>query len=146
MAGMVPRLPHLPGYLQSGEAFPARCSGKFHPIQLDLLAILGGPENLFSVSKATAVSSQGQKPQGDSAPLGSPRACFVLSPKTLGLGLPWKRWQRPEVSLLIQPYLPHSVNFPSVNKGPLWSVRPARALQANEVSPLHKGWEQLWVV
>lgn len=59
VAGMAPRLPHFPGYLQSGEAFPARCSAKFHPIQLDLLAIPGGPKNLFAVSKATAISSQG---------------------------------------------------------------------------------------
>lgn len=59
VAGMAPRLPHFPGYLQSSEAFPARCSEKFHPIQLDLLAIPGGPKNLFAVSKATAISSQG---------------------------------------------------------------------------------------
>lgn len=83
-------------FLPGGDSFPAGPSGKFPTIQLDLLALPREARNLStSFSKASIVTSRGQKPQVDSDPLGLLRPCFVLSPKALAQGPPQRTWQKP---------------------------------------------------
>lgn len=77
----------LPG--GDSDSFPAGPSGKFPTVQLDLLALPREARNLStSFSKASVVSSRGQKPQVDSDPPGLAQAMLCSVSQSLGPGSP----------------------------------------------------------